>query len=80
MNGRSRLAVWASAAILLATLPTSGETQQPVRIGASLSQSGSFANLGRNQLRGYQLCVKHANEKGGVLGRRIELLAATISA
>jgi branched-chain amino acid transport system substrate-binding protein len=29
--------------------------------------------LGQDQLRGYQLCVKHANEKGDVLGRRIEL-------
>ncbi len=50
------------------------EAQQPIRIGASLSQTGSFASLGQNQLRGYQLCVKHANEKGGVLGRRIELV------
>jgi branched-chain amino acid transport system substrate-binding protein len=50
------------------------EAQPPIRIGASLSQTGSFAALGQNQLRGYQLCVKHANEKGGVLGRRIELL------
>jgi ABC-type branched-subunit amino acid transport system substrate-binding protein len=30
--------------------------------------------LGQNLLRGYQLCVKHANDQGGVLGRRIELL------
>ena len=52
-----------------------GTRNQPLRIGASLSQTGSFAALGQNQLRGYQLCVKHANEKGGVLGRRIELLA-----
>ena len=51
------------------------EAQAPLRIGASLSQTGSFAALGQDQLRGYQLCVKHANEKGGVLGRRIELLA-----
>ena len=48
--------------------------QSPLRIGASLSKTGSFANLGQNQLRGYQLCVKHANEKGGVLGRKLELL------
>jgi branched-chain amino acid transport system substrate-binding protein len=26
-------------------------------------------------LRGYQLCLKHANERGGMLGRRIELHA-----
>ncbi len=56
------------------------EAQPSLRIGASVSQTGSFAALGQSQLRGYQLCVKHANEKGGVLGRRIELLAATISA
>jgi branched-chain amino acid transport system substrate-binding protein len=51
------------------------EAQPSLRIGASVSQTGSFAALGQSQLRGYQLCVKHANEKGGVLGRRIELLA-----
>jgi ABC-type branched-subunit amino acid transport system substrate-binding protein len=49
------------------------EAQPPLRIGASLSQTGSFAVQGQDQLRGYQLCVKHANEKGDVLGRRIEL-------
>ena len=52
----------------------SAQAQQPIRIGASLSQTGSFAALGQNQLRGYQLCIKHANEKGGVLGRKLELI------
>ena len=65
------LAIWAFA--LLGSVVTA-HAQQPLRIGASLSQTGSFAALGQNQLRGYQLCVKNANEKGGVLGRRIELL------
>ena len=64
----------AAAVFLLATMVAVAEAQQPIRIGASLSQTGSFAPLGQNQNRGYQLCVKHANEKGGVLGRRIELL------
>jgi branched-chain amino acid transport system substrate-binding protein len=40
----------------------------------SLSQTGPYEAPGQNHLRGRQLCVKHANEKGGVLGRRIELL------
>jgi branched-chain amino acid transport system substrate-binding protein len=48
--------------------------QPPLRIGASLSQSGAYAPLAQNQLRGYQLCLKHINEKGGVLGRRLELV------
>ena len=50
------------------------EAQPPIRIGASLSQTGAYAALGQNQRRGYQLCVKHTNAKGGVLGRKLELL------
>jgi branched-chain amino acid transport system substrate-binding protein len=65
------------AALLVAfaaAFSAAAQAQQPIRIGASMSQTGSFAALGQNQLRGYQLCVKHANEKGGVLGRKVELI------
>jgi branched-chain amino acid transport system substrate-binding protein len=51
---------------------TVAEAQPPIRIGATLSQTGAYATLGQNQLRGYQLCVKHVNDKGGVLGRKLE--------
>jgi branched-chain amino acid transport system substrate-binding protein len=51
-----------------------GGAQPPIRIGASIAQTGPYAAPGQNQLRGYRLCVKHANEKGGVLGRKLELL------
>jgi branched-chain amino acid transport system substrate-binding protein len=74
VSRRTALIVSTSLVGLLEFLATTGHAQQPLRIGASLSQTGSFAALGQNQLRGYQLCVKQANEKGGVLGRRIELL------
>ena len=50
------------------------EAQKPIRIGASASQTGAYAAASQNQLRGYQLCVKHVNEKGGVLGRQLELI------
>jgi branched-chain amino acid transport system substrate-binding protein len=50
------------------------EAQQPMRIGASLSLTGTYAALGQNQHRGYQLCAKHVNEKGGVLGRKVEFV------
>jgi len=62
-----------AATSLLAT-PTVAQTQAPIRIGASLSVTGEYAALGQNQQRGYQLCAKHVNEKGGVLGRRIEFV------
>jgi branched-chain amino acid transport system substrate-binding protein len=51
----------------------SADAQQPIRIGGSFSNTGTYAQLGQTVHRGHQLCVKHANEKGGVLGRRIEL-------
>jgi branched-chain amino acid transport system substrate-binding protein len=60
------LVAWAVAPV--------AEAQPPIRIGASLSLTGSYTALGQNRHRGYQLCVKHMNEKGGVLGRKLELV------
>ena len=62
------------AGALWLALIASAEAQPAVRIGASVSQTGEYALLGQNQLRGYQLCIKHSNEKAGVLGRRLELI------
>ena len=61
------------AALAWALAPVA-EAQPPIRIGASLSQTGAGAAIGQDQLRGYQLCVKHLNDKGGVLGRKLELV------
>ena len=48
--------------------------QGPVRIGASLSLTGTYAKLGKNQHEGYQLCQKDLNAKGGILGRKVEFV------
>jgi branched-chain amino acid transport system substrate-binding protein len=48
--------------------------QAPIKIGASLSLTGTYSALGNNQHRGYQLCAKQMNAKGGVLGRKIEFV------
>jgi branched-chain amino acid transport system substrate-binding protein len=66
--------VFAVAGLMALVVAPVTEAQPPIRIGASLSQTGPYATPAQNQLRGYRLCVKHANEKGGVLGRRIELI------
>jgi branched-chain amino acid transport system substrate-binding protein len=72
-NARKAFAVTVLVALAWAVVPVA-EAQPPIRIGASLAQTGLGAALGQNQLRGYQLCVKHVNEKGGVLGRKLELV------
>ena len=72
-NAGKVLTVAGLAALAWAVAPVA-EAQPPIRIGASLAQTGAYAALGQNQLRGYQLCVKHLNDKGGVLGRKLELV------
>ena len=72
-SARKVLAVALLAALAWAAAPVA-ERQPPIRIGASLAQTGVFASDGQMQFRGYQLCVKHVNDKGGVLGRKFELL------
>ena len=71
--------VRAPAALLLAGLillgPVSEAVAQPsLRIGVSISRTGAYARLAPTLERGYQLCVRHTNEKGGVLGRMLELV------
>ena len=65
-------ALIAALAVLAAGI--SGEAQGPIRIGASLSLTGTYAKLGRNQHEGYKLCEKDLNAKGGLLGRKIEFV------
>ena len=59
---------------LLGALIGAAPEHAPIRIGSSLSLTGTYAALGQNQHRGYQLCAKHVNEKGGILGRTIEFV------
>ena len=73
-NAAKILAVALLAALAWAVAPVA-DAQPPIRIGASLSQTGGSAALGQAHLRGYKLCVKHLNAKGGVLGRKLELVA-----
>jgi len=60
---------------LLCLGPVSGAAGQPsLRVGVSIARTGAYAELGTTMERGYQLCVKHMNEKGGLLGRKLELV------
>ena len=68
-------ALIAAIAVSIPAAPLAVEAQPPIRIGATLSQTGAFAALGQSQLWGYQLCVKHLNARAGVLGRKLELVA-----
>ena len=72
--GRLARSLTALLSMVVVGLAWPADAQQPVRIGAALSLTGSYSVLGQNQHRGYQLCTKHVNEQGGVLGRKIEFV------
>ena len=61
-------------AALAATLATAAMAQEPIRIGAINPYSGPVALYGDEVARGYQLAIDEANAKGGVIGRKIELV------
>ncbi|HYD95902.1 MAG TPA: amino acid ABC transporter substrate-binding protein [Noviherbaspirillum sp.] len=60
-------------AIALAPLHAQGEAL-PIRIGLSLSLTGSLSEFGRLHRNGYQLWEAHVNQRGGILGRKVELI------
>src|SRR3989441_346850 len=78
LRGGARMTTKALGALITAMGVVAGglpaEAQGPIRIGASLSLTGTYAKLGRNQHEGYKLCVKDLNAKGGLLGRKVELV------
>ena len=55
-SGRSLTALTSGLVSLSLGAATVAEAQPPIRIGASVSQTGAYGLLGQNQLRGYQLC------------------------
>ena len=47
---------------------------EPVKIGLDNPLTGTYAALGKNELIGCQLAIEQINAKGGILGRKAELL------
>jgi branched-chain amino acid transport system substrate-binding protein len=65
----------ALAAALAAAAPaTAKDEKAPIKIGALLSVTGPASFLGAPEARTLEMLVEEANAKGGVDGRRLELL------
>ncbi|HEY5898466.1 MAG TPA: amino acid ABC transporter substrate-binding protein [Burkholderiales bacterium] len=66
----------ALAAIGVAAIPAAAIAQQgPVKIGIGISQTGTLGGGGKAALLGLQMWVEDVNKKGGLLGRKVELIA-----
>ncbi|HEY7650283.1 MAG TPA: amino acid ABC transporter substrate-binding protein [Methylomirabilota bacterium] len=67
-------AVLLALSVAAASLPVGAQGSGSIRLGASLSLTGTYAKLGKNQHEGYKLCEKDLNAKGGLLGRKVEFV------
>jgi branched-chain amino acid transport system substrate-binding protein len=70
----SVLAVLAVVASMVAGCGGTSTTSGSIRLGVVTSVTGSQATFGEAQKRGYELALEEINAKGGVLGRKIELV------
>src|SRR6202162_4432284 len=58
----------------LLALPIAAEAQKPIKVGYPMILSGPGALFGEPAVKGAQMYVEEINAKGGVLGRKIELV------
>ncbi len=65
----------AAAALGLLANPALAQ-DEPIKIGSSLPLTGGFSVTGEKHRKGFELCVEIINEKGGLLGRQIELIVS----
>ncbi len=69
-----RAALAAGAVNLAPPFLRSARGEQSVKMGFCDPLTGTYAELGSNELIGTQLAVEQINAKGGILGRPVELL------
>jgi branched-chain amino acid transport system substrate-binding protein len=58
----------------LALIPGARAQQSPIKIGLSMAQTGGLAGGGKAALLGHEIWRDDINAKGGMLGRKVELI------
>jgi branched-chain amino acid transport system substrate-binding protein len=75
MQRRAFLTAVAAVATAALVLPLSSHAQKPIKVGFPMILSGPGALFGEPALKGAQMFVEEINAKGGVVGRKIELVS-----
>ncbi|HEX7271638.1 MAG TPA: amino acid ABC transporter substrate-binding protein [Casimicrobiaceae bacterium] len=70
----NRLMTWASAGLAVLVFAVSAQAQQPLKIGFGMSLTGPLAGNGKAALIAMQIWAEDVNAKGGILGRKVELV------
>src|SRR6201996_7661407 len=76
VSRRTVIKAAAAAGALQVTAPfvITARAADTVKIGLDNPATGTYAALGKNELIGCQLAIEQINAKGGILGRKVELL------
>jgi len=75
-----RSAIAAAGAVVLAAglaaghLPAAAQSTEPIKIGFSMALTGPLAANGKQALLGARIWAEEVNAKGGLLGRKVELV------
>ena len=73
MNRRDVLG-WAIAAVMFGLMSGASAEEPPIKIGMSMPQTGGLAGGGKASLLGIEIWRDDVNAKGGLLGRKVELV------
>ena len=71
---RRKTLALAGTALAALTLPAAAQSDKPIRIGFSMALSGGLAGGGKAALLAYQIWAEDVNARGGLLGRKVELV------
>jgi branched-chain amino acid transport system substrate-binding protein len=74
MNRRNLFALVGALALSLGAISVDAQ-QGPIKVGIGISQTGTLGGGGKAALLGLQMWVEDVNKKGGLLGRKVELIA-----
>ena len=72
--GRTISAAFLVGAFAATTGPVSAQSSDPIKIGFSLALTGPLAPNGKQALLGAKIWEEEINAKGGLLGRKVELV------
>ena len=71
---RRMLIGWATAVVALGLTSAAYAEEPPIKIGMSMPQTGGLAGGGKPSLLGIEIWRDDINAKGGLLGRKVELV------
>ncbi len=73
---RTALGLTVTVALALITTTAFAQTGDPIKIGSSLPLTGGKSVNGEKHRKGFVTCVEMINEKGGLLGRPVNLIVS----